>query len=65
MEIQMQKKTKMTTRRWRLIVGISQEIEKYSKVTPVLIEHTNIWIVNNSQVVNLPIYDDTLLVPDP
>ena len=38
---------------------------KNSKVTPVLIEHMNMWIVNNSQVKNLPIYDDTLLVPDP
>ena len=37
---------------------------KNSKVTPELIENTNEWIVNHPQVVNSPIYNDILLVPD-
>ena len=33
-------------------------------MTPVLIEHLNNWIGNNTQVVDLPISKDTLLVTD-
>ena len=56
---------KMTTIRWRLIVGISQETEKHSKVMSELIENMNEWVFNHPQVVNSPISNDTLLVPDP
>ena len=37
---------------------------KNSKVTPELIENTNEWIVNHPQVVNSPMYNAILLVPD-
>ena len=39
--------------------------EKYFKLTPELIDNMNEWIGNHPQVVNLPIIDDTLFVPDP
>ena len=45
-------------------MGISQETEKYSKVTTELIEHMNEWIGNYPQVTNPPISNDILLVPD-
>ena len=35
-----------------------------SKVTPELIDHLHEWIGNHPQVVNSPIYNDTLLFPD-
>ena len=41
---------------------ISKEIKKYSKVMPRLIKNLNEWIENHLQVVNSPIYNDTLLV---
>ena len=37
---------------------------KYSNVKPELIEHPHEWIGNHPQVLNSPISDDTLLVPD-
>ena len=46
-------------------MGISQETEKYPKVTPGLIEHLNEFIGNHPHVVNLLISNDTLLVTDP
>ena len=38
--------------------------KKYSKVTPELIQHLNERIGNHPQVVNLPISNDMLLLPD-
>ena len=38
--------------------------ENHSKVTSELIEHLRKWIGNHPQVVNLPIYNENLLVPD-
>ena len=45
-------------------MGINQEKENYSKVTPEIIEHIHEWIGNHPQVVNSPISNYTLLVPD-
>ena len=45
-------------------MSISQEKEKYSKVTPALIEHLHECIENHTQVVNSPIFNNTFLVPD-
>ena len=38
--------------------------KNYSKVTPELIDYLHEWIVNYPQVVNSPISNDTLLVPN-
>ena len=46
-------------------MDIGQETEKYSYVTHELIDSPNEWIGNCPQVVNSPISNDTLLVPDP
>ena len=45
-------------------MGVSQETEKYAKVTPELIEYLNEWIVNHPEVVKSPISNDTMLVPN-
>ena len=61
----------MQKKRKRLLEGEDElwasvkKWKKCSKVMPELIDHLNEYIVNNLQVVNSTISNDTLLVPDP
>ena len=45
-------------------MGSIKKRENNSKVTPELFDHLHEWTGYNSQVVNSPTYNDTLLVPD-
>ena len=45
-------------------MGIIQKTGKYPEVTLELIEHLNDLIDKHTQLLNLPIYNDTLLVTD-
>ena len=49
--------------KYELWVSVKKR-KNYSKVTLALIEHLHEWVVNHPQVVNPPISNDKLLVPD-